>query len=618
MALATAGDALGTQHLNGFVLVPTLHALAESELLARLASGDWGRVTHLTPAGGEAPGPGGTPLTGGTLGAFRTLALAGWASLRGTGAGTQVRLTETGMAVAETAAAERDLLADVAAFIGESATLLASPQPGGPASERLARLARRMADGWGLSAPSKPSGERATRQVRTALDGALVCPVIVAAGMCPDRIAASPGGVLPTPWHDPAVAAILVTAGLAAEGDRGLCLTEAGAERVARAADYGVVVSYARILADLGATIGGKSVRNTRFDADLARHTNIWGSAGHTVLRRLRDQVIRDVLLPLFDTEDLDSQPAGLADTGCGSGIPLRETADLIIRHTRRGQHLSAHPLLIVGGDISPKARAQAEMALHDLSEVPGVRTLVLTADVGDPDSYDALLRERCAESGPPDTGLADLLHLQMFLLHDRELTVHDEASAQAQLRDAISACSSLALADALDGGVAQAADLPAVTREFTVDQCDAGMLVPALVAVADLVGTVRRWRPYLRHGLIVAEAHVPRVPAADQEPLPGKQPGDAGSAAGIPAGTPAEVDPAPAVWGVHAASGQFLLPREEHELAMVLGGLACAYSQATGTGGVSVAHWVHSEEIYQDHKLGTVPDFAFTAEATG
>ena len=41
MALATAGDALGTQHQNGLVLAATVHALTDREIMSGLASGGW-------------------------------------------------------------------------------------------------------------------------------------------------------------------------------------------------------------------------------------------------------------------------------------------------------------------------------------------------------------------------------------------------------------------------------------------------------------------------------------------------------------------------------------------------------------------------------------------------
>ncbi|MFF7647094.1 hypothetical protein [Streptomyces canus] len=609
MALVSAGDALGTQHLNGFVVVPTVHTLATAGILEGPAVHGW---IALTEAYRAATGREAAPeRLGGLLAAVRTLGLKGWAELRGRGADSSLRLTPAGRAMAAVAAAHHDLLADAAAFIrgttGFLSEIWSDRRLDGGITDLLDRLSARMATRWQLTEPPGAGGQQAAREMRIALDGVLVCPLLVALGRSDGLHHLQPGDPLPpAPWHHPALTRVLVTAGLAARDGGDVRLSKLGADRLHHAADYGVTVSYADVLGDLSASVFGESSRTSRSDSDVSRATNIWGSAGHSALRRLRSELIRDVLLPVFDRPALAEQPAGLADTGCGSGLPLREVAELVIRHTRRGRHLDTHPLLVVGGDISPDARERSARTLAGLADTDGVTCLVLEADVGEPESYDAAVRARSLDLGLSEVGLGDLLHLQMFLLHDRELSVCGPGAALDQLREALAMCSPSALVDALAlmGVSMRPSDpedaLSVVTGEFTVDQCDGGTLVPGLVAAADLVATVRRWRPYLRHGLLMAEAHAPRltVPSVQES-------GPVGD-------TAVELDPSPAVWGVHAASSQFLMPQQEHELAMVLGGLACAYRRATGTSGVSVAHWVHSEEVYFDLRLRALPDFAF------
>lgn len=259
-------------------------------------------------------------------------------------------------------------------------------------------------------------------------------------------------------------------------------------------------------------------------------------------------------------------------------GEPLREIAELVLTRTRRGRYLAEHPLYLVGADISPESCAQTRRALADLDGRSGVRTAVLEADVADPDRLEQDVRR-----WDPAVGLADLLHTQMFLLHDRELR---------RLDAAVDVVDPLAVEDALtrlgEAGLDAA---------FTVDQASSGRLVPAVSAAADLSALMRRWRPYLPHGLLMVEAHVPRLTDLDD--------------AAIEAG----VDPAPAVWGVHAASGQYLMPHLEHELAMAVAGLAPVFSAVTGTSGVSAAHWVDSRTLYAPP--AAVPDLDWTAAVT-
>jgi hypothetical protein len=278
--------------------------------------------------------------------------------------------------------------------------------------------------------------------------------------------------------------------------------------------------------------------------------------------------------------------------------------AEYVIRRTARGQALDIYPLIVLGADYSPAACLRMRETLRELESIPGVIVLVLRADVSDPAGYDAKIRACGLRRQPPVAGLddrlsaSDFLHTQMFLLHDREVTLELSVDAAEFLRDRALRVNPWALEDALWplAGAARVTAEPrdalaaSAVKQFTTCGATGGELVSASLLAADLVSLLDRWRPYLRHGLILLEPHGPRlVPSNHQDQLEALD--DAR----------AEVDPSPAVWGIHFASGQFLMPLYEHGLAMTLAGLSPLLTRATGTGSISLSWWVPTEHIYLD-----------------
>ncbi|MCO5581844.1 hypothetical protein L7F22_035733 [Adiantum nelumboides] len=263
-----------------------------------------------------------------------------------------------------------------------------------------------------------------------------------------------------------------------------------------------------------------------------------------------RQRPARGQHLGQFAEHGADGDAHRPAGPGPASGVRRSRSRRAAARHRRHRLRVRRAPR---GGDRARRARHPARPPSRHLPAarrrrrhlpdgvragrghprrpvaVPGVVATVLVADVGDPDRFAADL---WADAG---VDLADLIHTQMFLLHDRELADLDPDAAAARLDRAAEACRSDLLHDMLlrfgNCGPATAAD------RFTTPHTVAGTVVAPVVGAADLVELVQRWTPYLRHGLLLVEAHVP-VP-------------DGGAVRG-------DVDPAPAVWGVHVASEQF------------------------------------------------------------
>ncbi|MEC3979004.1 class I SAM-dependent methyltransferase [Amycolatopsis sp. H20-H5] len=608
MAAFVAGDPAGTQSLNGLVVIPTLGMLAARGVLDRLdvAPATVAELYGLATGKSDVDG-----ACGALLGSLRVLGLHGWLRLTGTGVGTVAELTGDGRAAAGIERSHRPaftlLLRTLPVLQALPVTLRVPDLGDGFAAGRLHELATLSRNGWGLRAEAGDA--HVVERLRTDLDGVLVSPLAVAMGMPEFR--SGDGVTRPSgpPLFDlldaqtgrtdgaramfAGVLDLLDALGLVELSANGPVLTATGRELRAVAANHGVVVSYLSTLVRLDEVVFGGLSRTSRRDGDLDRVINIWGSAGNSAVRGLRRELLKQVIGPLFDHPDLSAQPAGLADLGCGSGEPLREMVEFVISDTRRGARLTEYPLAVVGADISPSALRLASATLDGLERLDGVRVAVLEADVADPGALDGSLRALGWSTADGRTvGAADLVHTQMFLVHDRELSVQDEVLAGKILAEAVETASRYALADGLSRLGATGATPSVVAAQFTVDQSEHGRLVPAVVAAADLVRTMTRWLPYLGHGLVLVEAHVPRLDEITGDPWR------------------ADVDPAAAVWGVHSATSQYLLPYLEHELALVLAGLAPVRSLVTGTGGVSAAYWLPASQLYLDDALRAVPRF--------
>lgn len=230
---------------------------------------------------------------------------------------------------------------------------------------------------------------------------------------------------------------------------------------------------------------------------------------------------LAELVLPVFDDPDLDRQPRCLLDVGCGDGRMLVALARLIRRRTLRGRHLHSHPLRLVGAEFEEAAARVAEPVLA--AEEPGAR--VLFGDIADPEGLERGLRSQ-------GTSLREALVLAKSVVHNRRLSIPEEPTPLG--RDASRAAF-------LDG---------------------AGRVVPGARVEADLCAVFRRWRPYLVHGMAVAEPH-----ALEESEAP--------SLVGRNVAAPLEY--------THALSRQHLVEARIHARAAREAGLASRIHRATG-----------------------------------
>lgn len=590
---------------NGLLLVPTLRALSARGVLDAFGTRAVPREATLLELARRAS-PGGLARTLGNLaGALRMLALQRWLATEGLDEEIRYRVTPEGWTVLETLRDRPEPFAAATAFLRFARQLHVAIRSGAGAADvaEYRRLADASAAGWLLPAGRDPVARRVLAHLRRHLDGVVVCPTMVALAMPPfardgnalraagpalaDAFAAE--GTLDRAAldgaADPAVLGValdlLATQGLLRRGEPGrpgaVALTAPGRAMFRAMAAAAMPVSYLPTYERLDEVLfEDPDPLGMDRDRHVDRVMNVFGSSAGASVEACQ-QVSRTILVKLFDEAPLEAQPAGIADMGCGDGLALRSLVDFVLRETRRGRALARFPLAVIGADFNEAPRERARATLAPLGAIAGVRVAVIPGDVGRPDRYDEEILRLGLEVAEPGTGArralgaADLLHTLMFLAHDRALAVRSRAEALQVLREAVAGLGrprALAALRRAAGGTAPEPDgedalVAALAAQFTTSFSDTGALVPGVVAGADLVRFLGRWRPYARHGLVVIEAHDAR-PADMAEDVP--------------------VDPRawmrqeklayPAVWGMHYLSRQFMLPYLEHELALALAGL--------------------------------------------
>lgn len=556
---------------------------------------------------------------GGLLGAFRTLAFQGWLSIEDHGLDTRLELMREGtiaLALLDRAAPTISIAIAEISWLSRLSDIVVSRDRCSVAScvTAIRNLAELSSTGWEFSPASDGEEDAVSVQLARYVDALVLCPVLVllarpnllgelsafdilrnrpGAG-CPLLSCGEPLGPLLTAMFE-----FLQDQGIVSSDGDGWSLTGEGASLASEAANFGVVTSYLNTFAHFAAYLSGVSdVFDVELDEHVDRALNIWGSSGSTTAKAIRQNICECVLTTLFDELPLGEQPLGIADMGCGDGRALAEFAEFVIERTRRGRNLASHPLHLVGSDISPVSRAAASQNLARFAAQEGVATAVVEGDVSDPTAFDRTIRSLGWAEGRASA--ASFLHTQLFLLHDRRRSIDNCDRASEELNIAASRTSAFVLEDAI---CSVGKDVPPppwsemeyrqigaeIVKAFTTSCCDQGEVVPAVVVGADLTALLQRWRSYAPFGIVIVEPHVPRLDEINGSNRDRTQ-----------------VDPAPAVWGVHFPSNQFLMPFVEFELALALAGFSTVERWNSATGGLSMTWSVSSELVYRTVRLPT------------
>ncbi|MBP7676831.1 MAG: hypothetical protein KBB14_10945 [Thermoanaerobaculia bacterium] len=514
-------------HLDGAAIGSSVEALASHGAFEALREApDSLAVDDLASSLGARPGL--------LHVALRLLADQGFVSRESGGepGRVRVRMTSTGRAWLHTLETYRG----AAARIERARALMLSFANGAPAP---------VVDGLACepAVDLLAAGDLIERRVRAHRDGPLVAAAVtgldrcgaldrlVEAGAhgCPDEEQPGPGPVVA------AALAILAAQGWLKRKDGRTTLTFEGRVVSEVAPQYWYAASYLPTLGRAGRRIFDSLAARERGEDGVDDHTGVERHVDRAldiafsglVFRRACLEPLLSAVLPSFEREPLELQPAAIVDTGSGDGTLLVELYRAIRERTARGRHLDAAPLRMVGVEYNEVARRETERRLR----AEGVPGWSVRGDIADPDGIAATLRER-------DLDPHDVLHVSKSVIHNRRFAPPGEDDGLPPFGD--------------PGGVFVDTD---------------GERIGARRLELDLVQTFRRFRPWVaRHGMVVVEAHA--VP---------------------PEAITAAIGRAPLtlVDACHAFSGQLLVEARVFRAAARAAGLASAFSLDLDTAAV-------------------------------
>lgn len=449
---------------------------------------------------------------------------------------SRVQLTPTGLDWLRTLGTYRG----AAARTGRARALMLSF-----AGDAPARTDPALAGGAG-----EPEGDLLERRVRAHRDGPLVAAAVTGLDRCGAlaRLAeAGAGGCadaeLPGPEHAVAAALeILAAQGwLKREADR-TALTFEGRVVSEVATQYWYAASYLPTLGRAGRRIftapaareSGEGGTEDGIDGvddhdGVERHVDraLDIAFSGLVFRRACLEPLLSAVLPLFESEPLESQPAAVVDTGSGDGTLLVELYRAIRERTARGRCLDDAPLRMVGVEFNEVARVETERRLR----AEGVPGWSVRGDIADPDGIAATLRVHGIDPH-------DVLHVSKSVIHNRRFTP-----------------------PGVDDGLPPFGDPDGVFVDAE------GERIAVRRLELDIVQLFRRYRPWAaRHGMVVVEAHA--VP---------------------PEAIAAAIGRAPLtlVDACHAFSGQLLVEAGVFRAAARAAGFASAFSRDLDTASV-------------------------------
>jgi len=179
-----------------------------------------------------------------------------------------------------------------------------------------------------------------------------------------------------------------------------------------RTSSYGVTTSYLSLLNSLDLIISKKN--NLVWERDkngdevhVNRSMNVWGSGG---AHKFYFKKIDSIILKIFNNENIELQPKGIIDMGCGDGTFLKHCYDLIINNTYRGKNLDKYPLKLIGADINNAARIATRNTLNKSN----IDNIVIKGNISDPENLHKALKSDFNEN------LNDFLSTRTFLDHNR------------------------------------------------------------------------------------------------------------------------------------------------------------------------------------------------------
>ena len=235
-----------------------------------------------------------------------------------------------------------------------------------------------------------------------------------------------------------------------------------------RLSSYGVTTSYLPLLKNLDQLISKNDNLvwkrdNSGNELHINRSMNVWGSGGaHKFYFRKINNIIMDVF-----NKNIDTQPKGIIDMGCGDGTFLKHCYDIITSQTLRGKYIEKYPLKLIGVDINKAARIATRRTLNKNH----IDNIVINGNISDPDHLNNILNNEYNEN------LNDFISTRTFLDHNRIY--------------------------------AKPKEIKKYNIKTTGSFCYKGNLISNSNIINNLIEHFMNWKKYInKHGLIILELH--------------------------------------------------------------------------------------------------------------
>ena len=239
---------------------------------------------------------------------------------------------------------------------------------------------------------------------------------------------------------------------------------------LSRTASYGVTVSYLPTFKQIENLFTGDPnklwLRNKLGqETHVNRSMNVWGSGGS---HKIYFQKIDEIIIDIFN-KDIENQPEGIADMGCGDGSFLEHLYYLIKEKTLRGKHLKKYPLEIVGADFNQDAIEATKLNLRRKS----IKNKIIFGNINEPNTFAKDLKSKF------NLNLSNLLSVRSFLDHNRIFEPIKPFKVARPISKSTGAYS------------------------------NKGVLIDSQEITFNLINHFKNWQPYIsKFGLIILELH--------------------------------------------------------------------------------------------------------------
>ena len=178
---------------------------------------------------------------------------------------------------------------------------------------------------------------------------------------------------------------------------------------LSKSSSYGVTVSYLNTLNNIDKMltiepdfIWKRTVDN--HEIHVNRSMNVWGSGGaHKTYFKKIDKII----IRIFN-QDINKQPEGIIDVGCGDGSFLKHVYEVIMTKTIRKKYIKKYPLTLIGTDINKKARKSSRETLKDIN------SYIIEGNISNPSKINKTIKESYG------LDLENFVNCRTFLDHNR------------------------------------------------------------------------------------------------------------------------------------------------------------------------------------------------------